>query len=110
MPTARDYCLGIQSSGRNLLYIINDILDISKIEAGKLEIVEENFEPETLIADVVNIAMARKKDKDLERHEKNASGEATENDPDKKETPYIIREDQTPNDYYFIDPGFFTGE
>ena len=49
-------------------------------------------------------------DKDLERHEKNASGEATENDPDKKETPYIIREDQTPNDYYFIDPGFFTGE
>ena len=65
-PTARDYCLGIQSSGRNLLYIINDILDISKIEAGKLEIVEENFEPETLIADVVNIAMARKKDKDLE--------------------------------------------
>ncbi|MBR5336655.1 MAG: response regulator [Lachnospiraceae bacterium] len=63
---AREYCLGIQSSGRNLLYIINDILDISKIEAGRLEIIEDDFEPEDLLKDVVNIAMARKKEKQLE--------------------------------------------
>ena len=62
----RDYSLDIQSSGRNLLYIINDILDISKIEAGKLEIIKDDFEPASLIRDVINAAMARRGAKKLE--------------------------------------------
>ena len=45
----RDYALDINSSGTHLLGIINDILDISRAEAGKLELNEETVDPvETL--------------------------------------------------------------
>ncbi|MCR5655650.1 MAG: response regulator, partial [Lachnospiraceae bacterium] len=62
----REYSEGIKSAGHNLLYIINDILDISKIEAGKVEIIEDEFDLSSLITDVTSIAMARKLGKDLE--------------------------------------------
>ncbi|SKB82892.1 Signal transduction histidine kinase [Lachnospiraceae bacterium] len=62
----RDYCLNIQSAGDNLLHIINDILDVSKIEAGKIEIVDEEFKLERLVKDVVNVSMMRKKERGLE--------------------------------------------
>lgn len=38
----RQYVLNIKSAGNSLLAIINDILDISKIEAGKMELIEED--------------------------------------------------------------------
>jgi signal transduction histidine kinase len=40
----REYAQDINSSGQNLLQIINDILDMSKIDAGKLELREDQFE------------------------------------------------------------------
>jgi len=43
-PEAREYVQTIKSSGATLLTIINDVLDISKIEAGKLEIEHHPFE------------------------------------------------------------------
>jgi signal transduction histidine kinase len=44
----------INAAGKHLLELINDILDLSKIEAGKMELYPETFEIATLIDDVVS--------------------------------------------------------
>ncbi len=49
----RDYAQTVRTSGEALLSIINDILDFSKIEAGKLEVEEIEFEPRSVVDDVV---------------------------------------------------------
>ena len=65
-PAARDYIMQIKEAGRSLLTIINDILDFSKIESGKMDIVEEEYEPMSIVYDVANIIMTRLRDKDVE--------------------------------------------
>ncbi len=47
----RDFAEVIRTSGENLLTIINDILDYSKIEAGKLSLELVDFDLETLLDD-----------------------------------------------------------
>ncbi|SME92914.1 Signal transduction histidine kinase [Tistlia consotensis] len=45
----RDYCQAIGDSGRHLLAVINDVLDISKIEAGKLQLHFEEVQLDKLL-------------------------------------------------------------
>lgn len=48
----KDYIENIRESSDNLLSIINDILDLSKIETGKMDIVENDFETTSLLIGV----------------------------------------------------------
>ena len=56
----------IQQNGRFLLEIINDILDISKIEAGKLELMAVPFRVDRLLSDVFALMQVRAVEKDLD--------------------------------------------
>ena len=62
----RDYLMKIQSSGRHLLGIINDILDISKIEAGRLMIERIVFDLEAMLSDVSGLVRGKAEEKALE--------------------------------------------
>lgn len=65
-PNAKQYIRQIRSSGKHLLVIINDILDFSKIESGKMNIVKVDYEPLSLVNDLVNIVNTRIGSKKLE--------------------------------------------
>ncbi len=62
----REHANNIRLSGETLLKIINDILDFSKIETGKMDIVLMEYEISSTIADLVNMASQRARNKNLE--------------------------------------------
>lgn len=59
------YAANIQSSGKTLLFLINDILDMSKIESGKMEIVEVEYSLANLMMDLWNVIFLRAQEKGL---------------------------------------------
>ncbi len=58
-PQYRGYSADINESGRHLLDVINDILDISKIEAGRVELVIDEIEPRTLAEKALRLVKDR---------------------------------------------------
>ncbi|MCJ0763493.1 response regulator [Variovorax terrae] len=62
----RDYISKVQSSGQHLMGIIDDILDFSKVEAGKLDIEQADFELEKLLDNVANLLTEKSNAKGLE--------------------------------------------
>jgi signal transduction histidine kinase/CheY-like chemotaxis protein len=64
-PAVYEYTQNIRQAGANLLSLINDILDLSKIESGKLEIVPIRYYFRTVINDVINIIRMRAIEKSL---------------------------------------------
>ncbi|MDD5471493.1 MAG: ATP-binding protein [Sideroxydans sp.] len=64
-PQLREYLKKIQSSGEHLLGIIDDILDISKLDAGKLSIEVVDFELAKCIETLKNLIGTRAEDKHL---------------------------------------------
>ncbi|MGV8840645.1 MAG: sensor histidine kinase [Bauldia sp.] len=51
---AREVLARVQVNGRHLLQMINDVLDLSKIEAGQLELAHERYDLGTIVASVVS--------------------------------------------------------
>ncbi|HKC23309.1 MAG TPA: histidine kinase dimerization/phospho-acceptor domain-containing protein, partial [Thermoanaerobaculia bacterium] len=62
----RDYLEKIAASGRHLVEIIEDILDLSRIEAGRLSMLEEEFDVDELLADLADVVGERAGAKGLE--------------------------------------------
>ena len=60
------YATDIRSAGNMLLSIINDILDLSKIESGKAELIPVDFEICSVINDLINIVKKRADEKELQ--------------------------------------------
>ena len=60
------YAGNVDSAGNNLLNIINDILDLSKIEAGKMEIVDVEYKLSSVLNDVSNMILFKARSKGLE--------------------------------------------
>ncbi|MEO1249035.1 MAG: ATP-binding protein [Pseudomonadota bacterium] len=52
-PGYKAYANNIQSAGSHLLELINDLLDLSKVEAGRLELEETEFDPADICRQVV---------------------------------------------------------
>lgn len=55
----------IQGAGKLLLALINDILDLSKIEAGKMDIVPVNYNVSSLLSEIVNMIWLKAEEKGL---------------------------------------------
>lgn len=62
----REYAKNIQSAGQSLLSIINDILDISKIESGKLEILPIKYQLFSVLNDCYNLTKVKLENKPVE--------------------------------------------
>lgn len=65
-PGQREYVSTIHASSNSLLRILNDILDHSKMEAGKLSVVEEPFDLNTLLGECLTLFKAHAEEKHLE--------------------------------------------
>jgi signal transduction histidine kinase/CheY-like chemotaxis protein len=58
-PQAREYVENIRRAGDNLMSIINDILDLSRIESGMVDIIPEEYQLASLINDSLTIIRTR---------------------------------------------------
>jgi PAS domain S-box-containing protein len=65
-PLHRDRLTKIDAAAKHLLHVINDILDLSKIEAGKLTLREADFSLEDVMAGAMQMVGAAAQDKGLE--------------------------------------------
>ena len=65
-PEQREYSETVRRSGEALLDIINDILDISKIEAGKLALEAIDFDLRAMVEDVLHLFVEKAESKGLE--------------------------------------------
>ncbi|MEH6503383.1 MAG: ATP-binding protein [Cycloclasticus sp.] len=65
-PKLKSYVKTIRSAGSNLLTIINDILDLSKIEAGKFRLEKKACNPQHFFSEIGNIFMVQIRQKNLD--------------------------------------------
>ena len=64
-PVIAEYADSVQNSGKMLLMLVNDVLDYSKIEAGKMEIHDAGFTMSQLLHDIMPMLQERAGEKSL---------------------------------------------
>ena len=64
--TIKGYAYNIEGAGKSLLALINDLLDFSKIESGKMELVEAPYELSSALNDVSNMIWFKANQKKLD--------------------------------------------
>ena len=57
--------IGIQNASKMLLSLINDILDLSRIQSGSMEVVESQYETTAMLSEIVNLLWNRAREKGL---------------------------------------------
>jgi signal transduction histidine kinase/ActR/RegA family two-component response regulator len=62
----RTYARTIRSSGKALLTLINDILDLSRVDAGRVDLVIADFDPQRLVQDVATSLATRARETGLD--------------------------------------------
>lgn len=62
----RSYAADIKNAGKVLLGLINDVLDYSKIDSGKMEIICNEYDVGSLVNDIYNMISMRMKDKEIQ--------------------------------------------
>ena len=60
-----NYALDIRTASESLLSLINDLLDMSKIESGKMNLVEKEYDVSALLREIVTMIRVRSREKDL---------------------------------------------
>ena len=65
LMTVINNAIDIRTASESLLSLINEILDISKIESGKMHLVEQDYEPETQLRAIITMIRVRSEQKDL---------------------------------------------
>jgi CheY-like chemotaxis protein/HPt (histidine-containing phosphotransfer) domain-containing protein len=65
-PEQRDFVETIRTSGESLLTIINDILNFSKLESGKMELEHRPLDIRTCVEDALDVLAARAAEKNLD--------------------------------------------
>ncbi len=61
-----EYAVNIKKAGNSLLSIINDVLDFSKIESGKMELIPETYDFSSILVDIISIISERAQKKNLD--------------------------------------------
>ncbi len=64
----QQYAYSIKSSATSLLSLVNDVLDFSRLEAGKLKLMDEDYNLSTLLTDISIMIKTRAEDKGLDFH------------------------------------------
>ena len=98
-----EYLSDIRGSGRHLLSLINDILDLSKIEAGKVELHEENFAPEEVSEIATRLVKERVREARL-----NLSAEVQQSMPELRADKRMLKQillNLLSNSIKFTEPG-----